>query len=163
MPFCSSCGTEYKNGSTFCASCGNKLDGALINNANNTNRGEPSNQIETLLWEGKPAGLRARLKDAANLNSVEYKITNQRVVIKTGLIGKKQEQIDLFRIKDIRTIQGLKDRALGIGDISIISTDALTPSIKLEEIKNPGDVSEILRRAVRSERCAQGVHIQERM
>ena len=163
MPFCSSCGTEYKNGSTFCASCGNKLDGVLINNTSSTNQGTSSNQIETLLWEGKPAGLRARLKDAAKLNSVEYKITNQRVLIKTGLIGKKQEQIDLFRIKDIRTIQGLKDRALGIGDLNIISTDALTPNIKLEEIRNPGDVSEILRNAVRSERIAQGVQFQDRM
>jgi hypothetical protein len=60
------------------------------------------------------------------------------------VIRKKEEQIELIRIKDIELIQGLKDRALGVGDINIISTDEGDPRLKLVDVKNPGEVKDLI-------------------
>jgi hypothetical protein len=117
---------------------------------------------EKVLWEGKPAGLGDRVKDAAHVNSTTYTITNQRILVKSGLLGKKYEEVDLIRVKDIKVVQSLKARALGIGDIEVVSADETTPVLLLGEVRNPNEVKEILRNAVRAEKLVQGVRYGER-
>jgi uncharacterized membrane protein YdbT with pleckstrin-like domain len=81
-----------------------------------------------------------------------------RLEIRTGLIGHKENQIDLIRIKDIEVAQGLKNRALNIGNIKIISTDSNDPVLVLEEIPDPLKlkVRDLICAAVRAE---QTVHV----
>lgn len=38
MPFCPKCGTEYQDGSKFCAKCGANLDGSVAPVPINQNR-----------------------------------------------------------------------------------------------------------------------------
>ncbi|AYO30270.1 zinc-ribbon domain-containing protein [Biomaibacter acetigenes] len=160
MPFCINCGAEYQLGSKFCASCGNKLD----QNAQPTSMTTKEYiDEEKILWEGKPSGLTARALDKANLNSTTYMLTNQRLIIKTGLIGKKQEEMELIKVKDIIVKQGITERALGIGDITIASTDPSTPVLKLNDVKKPMEVKEMIRNAVRAEKNKQGVKYEERL
>jgi hypothetical protein len=166
MPFCSNCGTEYPGGSKFCSSCGNNLGVPL----------QPPSQPpvvqtpvapgvgeEKILWEGKPSGLGDRVKDAAHVNSTTYTITNQRILVKSGLLGKKYEEIELIRIKDIKVVQSLKARALGIGDIEVVSADATAAILVLGEVRSPNEVKETLRNAIKAEKLAQGVRYGERL
>lgn len=46
----------------------------------------------------------------------------------------------------------MKDRALGVEDINIISTDEGDPRLKLVEVKNPSEVKDAIWKAVRTER-----------
>ncbi|MGD0952654.1 MAG: PH domain-containing protein [Methanotrichaceae archaeon] len=147
MPFCENCGFEYLEGNRFCSSCGHRIDAEPITSTENQTSLE-----EKILWEGKPSGFKARLKGSANLNATTFVLTNLRLIIRTGLLSKKEEQIELIRIKDLELIQGLKDRTLGVGDIRIISTDQDDPEITLAGIKNPGEVKDIIWKAVREER-----------
>jgi len=147
MPFCENCGFEYLEGSRFCSSCGHRIGAEPVTSPENQTSLE-----ENILWEGKPAGFKARLKSSANLNATTFVLTNLRLIIRTGLLSKKEEQIELIRIKDLELIQGLKDRTLGVGDIRIISTDQDDPEITLADIKNPGEVKDLIWKAVRAER-----------
>jgi hypothetical protein len=141
MPFCPSCGNECQEGSRFCSSCGQRIEG------------RPAASVEeNIIWEGKPAGLKARMKNQAHLNATTYILTNLRLIIRTGVISKREEQIELIRIKDLELIQGLKDRALGVGDIDIISTDENDSKMRLVDIRNPGEVKDAIWKAVRAER-----------
>jgi len=105
---------------------------------------------ENTIWEGKPAGLEARAK--GQFNTTTYILTNLRLIIRTGLIRKKEEQIELIRIKDLELIQGLKDRSLGVGDIRIVSTDEDDPKIILDDVRSPAQVKDLIWKAVRAER-----------
>lgn len=116
---------------------------------------------EKILWQGKPSSITDKAK--GKLNSVEYTITNERVVIKHGLIGKKEDEVDLVRINDIRVEQGIKDRVQGIGKVIITTSDTLNSILVLESIQNPTEVKELLRRAVREEKERQNVRYQERL
>lgn len=114
---------------------------------------------EKILWQGKPESLIDKAK--GKLNSVEYIITNERIRIKHGLIGKKEDEIDLVRINDIRVDQGIKDRVQGIGKIIVTTTDTLNPAFIIQSIKNPHEVKELLRKAIREEKERQNVRYHE--
>ncbi len=93
---------------------------------------------EQILWEGRPF-----------LSLVErYVVTNQRVRIITGLVGRANEDIELIRVKDVDHTQGVSERLLSIGDVQLHSVDASRPSAVLRNVKDPQAVHEIVRRAM---------------
>ena len=143
--FCQNCGENNQIKAKFCQACGQKFDEMDV----------PVKQQETgIVWEGKPSGIRAKAKGP--LNTTRYIMTNMRLMIKTGLIGHREDQIELIRIKDIEVAQSLKDRALNIGKIKIISTDSNDPVLVLEEIRDPLKVRDLIWASVRAERA---VHV----
>ena len=151
--FCSNCGVDIGE-SKFCPECGTPSGAQTINNPVSESSSpqdfvKPS-ESEKILWEGQPAGIvdKAKGKVHSNLNDVSYKITNQRVIINSGLIGKKVSEIDMKHIKDISVKQSLTQRATGVGDIIITSTDVNEGTFKIENVKTPVDVKDIIRGAL---------------
>jgi len=114
---------------------------------------EGDDEAEKVLWEGRPF---------LSL-SVHYQITSERVRISEGILGKDREDIELVRIQDIDLSQGISERMLGIGDVHIRSHDASHPSTVLNNVSNPTEVHEILRRAVLKARKKYNVTFREQM
>ncbi|MDD1753273.1 MAG: PH domain-containing protein [Methanotrichaceae archaeon] len=112
MSFCSNCGTEYQEGRRFCSSSGQRISSDPATTASPVASSDTSTKVEeNTIWESKPAGLKARAK--GQFNATTYILTNLRLIIRTGLVRKKVEQIELIRVKDLELIHGLKDRSLG--------------------------------------------------
>ncbi|HID54659.1 MAG TPA: PH domain-containing protein [Anaerolineae bacterium] len=108
---------------------------------------------ERVLWQGRPF-----------LSAVAYyTITNERVKIRSGLLGKTYEYIDLIRIQDLKHSQSFGERLLKIGDVTIYSHDATQPEYILRNVKNPDNVYEILHRAIKQTRKEKGLGYQEEM
>ncbi|WP_058303574.1 PH domain-containing protein [Gorillibacterium timonense] len=158
MAFCSNCGQELLPEVKFCSSCGTQVGGK---EAQSDERDTPSyssapapgSDEEAVLWEGKPADFEDRLKNMAHLNTTDYTITNQRVIRKSGLIGKKVEEIELLRVKDLSIQQSVRERLFGVGNITILSEDPRTPELILEDVKDVHEVKDIIRKAVREEKA----------
>jgi len=93
---------------------------------------------EIVLWEGRPFLSLTRY----------YIITNERIRLIEGLIGKAYEDIELVRVQDVDFEQTFAERALNLGDIHIRSHDPSDPHVTLDNVQNPKQVHEILRRAV---------------
>jgi membrane protein YdbS with pleckstrin-like domain len=79
------------------------------------------------------------------IRSTVYTITNQRVMIEAGLLSKSVSEIDLRYIDDSNFYQSVMARLLGLGDVTIISSDKSTPMYVLRNIKDPRGVREIIR------------------
>ena len=79
------------------------------------------------------------------LRSTLYTITNQRVMIERGLLSKALSEIDLRYIDDTQFFQGIVDRLLGIGNVTIISSDKSTPTYVLHGVKDPRAIRELIR------------------
>lgn len=93
---------------------------------------------EDILWEGRPF-----------LSiSLHYTITDERIRITEGFLGKARENVELIRIQDVDYSQTFSERILNLGDINVRSHDSSNPIITLKNIKDPEQVYEILRRAV---------------
>lgn len=124
------------------------------------------NNEELVLWEGKPAGISDRLKEKAKLsvlNNTTYKITTQRLIIESGLIGKNVEEVELLRVKDLSVKQSIADKLLKIGTITVFSDDISNSKVLLEDIHEVQKVKDIIRKAVREEKAAHNISYRENL
>jgi uncharacterized membrane protein YdbT with pleckstrin-like domain len=79
------------------------------------------------------------------LQSTTYTITNQRVMIERGMLSKSLNEIDLRSIDDTQFFQSFTGRLLGIGNVTLISSDKAFPTTVLQGIAKPRDVREMIR------------------
>jgi uncharacterized membrane protein YdbT with pleckstrin-like domain len=79
--------------------------------------------------------------------SKNYTITNQRVMIKTGIIRKKSVYMHYDKIQDIIVSQSIMERISYSGDIEIFGGHDRT-SLILEDIPNPGEVENMINRMI---------------
>jgi len=79
------------------------------------------------------------------LRSTHYTVTNQRVLIEQGVFSKEVDEIDLRYLDDSLFTQTLLDRILGIGSVTLLSSDKTSPRYVLRSIADPRGVREIIR------------------
>lgn len=79
------------------------------------------------------------------LQSTIYTITNQRVMIERGMLSKSLNEIDLRYIDDTQFFQSVADRLLGIGNVTLISSDKAFPTTVLQGITKPREIREMIR------------------
>ena len=89
-----------------------------------------------------------------------YILTNQRLIIITGIFSKSVDEIELFRVVNSSTTQTLIDRWADLGDIEIDSTD-MTGSITMRKIPNPHYVRDSLRKQYTVARQKKGTVVLE--
>jgi uncharacterized membrane protein YdbT with pleckstrin-like domain len=56
----------------------------------------------------------------------KYHVTEERLIIRRGIIAKSVDEIELYRIKDVRINFSIINQLAGIGTISISSSDETT-------------------------------------
>ena len=91
---------------------------------------------------------------------IHYRITNQRVVIERGLLSKRMDQIDIYRINDYVVERPFGQRLLGTGNLVLSAMDRSSPDIRLAHLKT--DVLalyEQLRKATEREKRRRGVRV----
>lgn len=89
-----------------------------------------------------------------------YVLTNQRLIVITGIFSKRVDEIELFRIVDSSTTQSLVDRWANIGNIYVSSTDK-TGNILMEKIPSPYLVRDSLRQNYTQARQKKGTVVLE--
>jgi len=81
----------------------------------------------------------------ARIKSTLYTITTQRVIIETGIVSKSVEDIDLRYIDDTNFQQRVLERLLGIGNVTIVSSDKMAPTYVLRGVPDPRGLRETIR------------------
>ncbi len=129
---------------------------------------------EEVLFEGRPAlvpGVGALLLSIVTLGlwlipawwrsrGIFYRLTNHRIVVETGVLSKKLEQIDLYRVNDYSVERPFSQRLLGTGNLVLNTFDKSTPQLTIAGIKT--DVValyEALRAATEIDRRRRGVRM----
>jgi uncharacterized membrane protein YdbT with pleckstrin-like domain len=79
------------------------------------------------------------------LRSTRYTITNQRILIEKGLFSKSVDEIDMRLIDDSQFAQGFVHRMLGIGNVTVMSSDKNTPVFVMRGIADPRSIRELVR------------------
>ena len=91
--------------------------------------------------------------------SASYEITDQRLIIKRGILFKTIDEIELYRIKDVRLGYSLLNQMTDIGTIVLTSTDRTTGGgeFVLRDVPMARDRREGLRTLVDRARQRRGV------
>ncbi|HEU4520640.1 MAG TPA: PH domain-containing protein, partial [Thermoanaerobaculia bacterium] len=79
------------------------------------------------------------------LRSTQYTITNQRILVEKGLFSKHVDEVDMRLIDDSQFSQSFLHRILGIGNVTVMSSDKNTPVFTLRGIGDPRSVREMVR------------------
>jgi uncharacterized membrane protein YdbT with pleckstrin-like domain len=91
--------------------------------------------------------------------SIDYRLTSQRLIRKTGLLSRKTGRVEVIDIDDITVEQGLFQRLFGVGRIRVHSSDVSDPVLWMLGIADPAHVAETIDKARRAERVKRGVHV----
>jgi len=86
-----------------------------------------------------------------------YTLTTERLRWEWGILSRKTEEVELYRVRDLGFSQSLWQRMLGLGTIEVTSTDERTPRILLPSIKDPSTVREYFRSTTETMRQKRGV------
>ena len=84
---------------------------------------------------------------AARRRNTSYKVTNQRIVIESGVLSRSLEEIDFRSVDDIEFRQAFLERLFGIGQVFVVSTDKVAPKLMLHGIPDPRKTRELIRAA----------------
>ncbi len=79
--------------------------------------------------------------------SEEYKLTNQRVMLKSGIIRKNSVYMHYNKIQDIIISQSIMERITNSGDIEIFGGHDRT-SLILTDIPDPGEIENMINRMI---------------
>jgi membrane protein YdbS with pleckstrin-like domain len=82
-----------------------------------------------------------------------YRLYPDRLEIETGILSRRIENIELFRVRDVGLRQGLYGRLADFGDVYIHSTDSTTPAIHVRNIDQPKEFYQQVRQAVTESRA----------
>jgi len=88
-----------------------------------------------------------------------YEMTDQRLIVRRGLIMKSIDEIELYRIKDVRVDFSLLNQLADIGTITITSSDRTTGdrSFVLRDVPAARERREGIRKLVDRARHRRGV------
>ena len=120
-------------------------------------RQPPSPRKESPVWRGKPSMATAFRKAI----SERYEVTTERLIVEYGILNKRTEEIELFRVQDLSVERSMFDRMFGVGNIVIHSGDATGGALVLFDIANAEDVKNQIRDASRIERQRHRVGVFE--
>lgn len=93
----------------------------------------------------------------------KYKLTEEKLIIQTGFLNIKQEEIRLYRIMDVTLNRTFGQRIFKLGTIHCCSADKSTPEFDIKNIKNSEAVKELLSDKVEQERQKKRVSSREYM
>ena len=124
----------------------------------------PGAPAEVVLWEGAPSswqnfwwwvsiiGIPVAIWKHLLLKSTHITLTNQRLKIRSGLLNKKMEEIELYRVKDWTHNEPLMQRMLGYGSVTVVSSDRTAPEVTYNWLRDAKGFAEKLRNAVEAVR-----------
>ena len=89
--------------------------------------------------------------------SLQYRLSTQRLFVSRGLIARRIEELELYRVRDIDVIQNFWERILGYGRMTVYSTDATTPRFEIVGLAQPVKFKDIIRYQFRSARIRERI------
>lgn len=97
------------------------------------------------------------------LSFTRYRMSEDRLFLSVGLLNVRDEELLLYRVRDISVRRSLWQRLFGMGSVTVTSSDKTTPTLLLKNIKDPMQVKEILHQQVEDAKLRRRVRIGEIM
>ena len=90
-----------------------------------------------------------------------YSMSEDRLFVKTGLFNLREDEVRLYRIKDLALQRSMLQRIFGLGTIQIVSSDSSLANFALVNVKKSEEVKERLSTLVEEERQRKKVSSRE--
>ncbi len=76
-----------------------------------------------------------------------------KLIIKSGILSTRTDELMLYRIDDLQTHQSIFDKLFGVGSITIFCNDASSPQVYLTNVANFQKVYNYLSELIQQDRA----------
>ena len=87
----------------------------------------------------------------------KYEITDQRIIVQTGVFSRKTDVLELYRVKDLRLEEPFFMRLFKLSNIILVTSDRTEDEEIIPAVKGGKEIREELRNAVDARRDAKRV------
>ena len=77
-----------------------------------------------------------------------YRLSEDRLFCERGFLNIKQDEVLLYRVRDLQLNLKLTQRIFGVGTICVVSSDKSVPHLDLKNVKHPREVKELIHKNV---------------
>jgi membrane protein YdbS with pleckstrin-like domain len=91
------------------------------------------------------------------MRAIRYRITSYRIDYERGIFTKRIDTLELWHVDDIKFEQGLVDRMMNVGSITVLSNDKTSPRLELHGIPSPREIFDKLKQRVIAVKRQRGV------
>lgn len=95
------------------------------------------------------------------ISFTRYSLSNDRLFLSVGFFTIQDEEILLYRIRDINTKRTLWQRMFGVGTVTVSSSDKTMPVLVIKNVKNPLAVKELIHDHVEEAKRKHRVRVSE--
>ena len=97
------------------------------------------------------------------LSFTRYSLSEDRLFVSVGFLSIRDDEVLLYRVRDIDTSRSLWQRIFGVGTVTVISSDKTMPNLVLKNIKDPVFVKELIHKQVEEMKIKRRVRVGEIM
>lgn len=90
--------------------------------------------------------------------SIKFRVTNTVIEYERGVLSKRIDVVQLWRVRDVVYKQNLIDRILGIAHVEVIAQDATNPDMEIVGMPASRQLFENLRDSIEIQRQAKNVY-----
>ncbi len=90
-----------------------------------------------------------------------YSMSEDRLFVETGLLNLREEEVQLYRVRDVSLTRSLWQRLFRVGTVCVKSSDATVPHLDIKNIAYPKDVKELINRKVEAAKAARRMRTTE--
>ena len=95
------------------------------------------------------------------LKTIRYEVTADRIEWSRGIFDRQVDNLDMFRVIDLSLRRSLLDCMVGIGTVSLVTTDKTDPEFEFKKIHNARLLYDILKDAsFEADKRADVVHLE---
>ena len=93
----------------------------------------------------------------AQLKSIHYEVSTDRIEFTRGIFSRQIDNLDMFRVVDMKLHRSLLDCLVGVGTVTLITKDETDPVFEFEKVARPKELYDIIKRASLEADRKQGV------
>lgn len=97
------------------------------------------------------------------ISFTRYALSEDRLFLSEGFLNIKDDEVLLYRVRDIDTSRNLWQRLFGVGTVVVMSSDKSMPNLVLKNIKDPVAVKELIHEQVEEMKLRRRVRVGEIM
>jgi len=94
---------------------------------------------------------------ALRLKMTYYEVSSDRVEFSRGIFDRRVDNIDMFRVLDLKLRRSLLDCIFGVGTVTLITNDQTDPEFEFEKIRNSKQLYNIIKKASLKADAKRGV------
>ncbi len=80
--------------------------------------------------------------------SESFTLTTERLRMKKGVLNQVFDEVELYRVKDVTLSRSVLQRMLGLGSVTMLTSDRGQENISIDSVRNSEELREHLRKQV---------------